>query len=80
MNIVLDLIHLMHLYIYNVLWKFETGTVITFVFIQADHGLELCGLCYGLSIGYHNCPIYYPYSLLKFGQSLKACNNELMNE
>ena len=31
----------MHQYSINVFWKFETSTVITFLFIQTDHGVEI---------------------------------------
>ena len=30
--------HIMHLFISNYSWTFDTGTVITFLFIQTDHG------------------------------------------
>ena len=31
----------MHQYTSNFSWKFETGTVITFLFIQTDHGMGI---------------------------------------
>ena len=48
-KILLDLVHLkkikqMHQYTSNFSWKYETGTVITFLFIQTDHGMEILWL------------------------------------
>ena len=46
-KIVLDLVHCekkieqMHQYTSNISWKFETGTVITFLFILTDHGMGI---------------------------------------
>ena len=45
LKIVLDLVH------QYTTWKFETGTMITFLFIQIT-GCEFCGMCYSLSIGH----------------------------
>ena len=48
-KIVLDLVHLknieqMHQYTSKFSWKFETGTVITFLFIRTDHGMGILWL------------------------------------
>ena len=48
-KIVLDLVHLkkikqMHQYTSRFSWKYETGTVITFLFIQMVHGMEMMRL------------------------------------
>ena len=57
----------MHLFIRSFSWKYETGTVILFLFIQIVHGMslnfdnkdiifcwEFCGLCYSFSIKQYN--------------------------
>ena len=53
-------------------WKYETGTVITFLFIQTDHGM---GILWHVIQSFHrtphfpsDCPIRHLFSLPKFGQ------------
>ena len=65
----------MHLCISSFSWKYETGTVITLLFIQMVHGIEILWLVLHFSIklrNFHdigNCLIQNPYLPMKSGQS-----------
>ena len=43
----------MHQYTSNVSWKFKTGTVITFLFIQTDHWM---GILWHVLQSFHQTP------------------------
>ena len=74
----------MHLFLSNDSWKFEPGTVITFLFMQTEHGMGVLWLALQ---SFHqtpsfprDCLIQHPYLLLTFVQSLKPWNKKERKE